>query len=229
MKLQIKTKWKYLWGVILLLAWLCVLVLFLKCNGALSVNTILNYKPENSALAALSMFGLFLLKSVDFIMHSGVLYAANGIMFPLPVAVILNVIGAAIMITPTYFIGRTLGEPVLIWIVDKYPKIHLIAEISERREFIVSMLMRMIGLPLLPVGLYIGAVKCHFTSYLLGSLIGLFPLLLTYTIMGESAGDLSSPVFWYALGSNIFICISTILVTTLILRRNRNRSKGVKK
>ena len=65
MKLQIKTKWKYLWGVILLLAWLCVLVLFLKCNGALSVNTILNYKPENNALAALSMFGLFLLKSLS--------------------------------------------------------------------------------------------------------------------------------------------------------------------
>ena len=110
--MKIKTKWKWLWGVILLFAWSTVLLVFLKSNGNLSVNSILNYKPENTGLAILSMLGLFLLKSVDFLMHSGVLYAADGIMFPLPAAVMINLIGAAIMLTPTYFIGRTLGEPV---------------------------------------------------------------------------------------------------------------------
>lgn len=83
-------------------------------------------------------------------MHSGVLYAADGIMFPLPAAVMINLIGAAIMITPTYFIGRTLGEPVLAWIVDRHPKIQMIAKISEKGEFALSIVMRMIGLPLLP-------------------------------------------------------------------------------
>ncbi len=227
--MKIKTKWKWLWGVILLFAWSTVLLVFLKSNGNLSVNSILNYKPENTGLAILSMLGLFLLKSVDFLMHSGVLYAADGIMFPLPAAVMINLIGAAIMITPTYFIGRTLGEPVLAWIVDRHPKIQMIAKISEKGEFALSIVMRMIGLPLLPVGLYLGAVKCRFTNYLFGSLIGLFPLLLTYTIIGTSAGDVSSPVFWYALGINVFICILTSIGTAVAFRKKRNHSEDVKK
>ncbi|MBQ2546203.1 MAG: hypothetical protein II557_07930, partial [Clostridia bacterium] len=92
-------------------ALLAVLLVFTGCrkNGGLTVEQLVTYKPKNPVAAALGMLGLFALKSVDFIMHSGVLYAASGVMFPLPVALALNIVGAAIMVTPCYFIGRALG------------------------------------------------------------------------------------------------------------------------
>ena len=168
------------------------------------------------------MAGLFLLKSVDFLMHSGVLYAANGIMFPLPVALLLNTLGAAIMVTPTYWIGRTMGAPVLRYIAEKHPKIEKVSAISSKREWLTSLLLRACGLPLLPVGLYMGAVNSRYSSYLLGSLIGIFPLMAAYTVMGTGIGDLSSPVFWWALGFNILICIAAIVILYFLLRKKKN-------
>jgi len=90
MKPIIDARWKWIWGAVLAFAWTSVVVLFVKSNGNLSVQELLNYQPESTLLALLTMAGLFLLKSVDFLMHSGVLYAANGIMFPPPVALLLN-------------------------------------------------------------------------------------------------------------------------------------------
>ena len=207
MKPIIDARWKWIWGAVLAFAWTSVVVLFVKNNGNLSVQELLNYQPESTALALLTMAGLFLLKSVDFLMHSGVLYAANGIMFPLPVALLLNTLGAAIMVTPT---------------AEKHPKIEKVSAISSKREWLTSLLLRACGLPLLPVGLYMGAVNSRYSSYLLGSLIGIFPLMAAYTVMGTGIGDLSSPVFWWALGFNILICIAAIVILYFLLRKKKN-------
>ena len=68
-------------------AWISLLILFLKNRGGLSVEDILRYQPESKTKAILIMQGLFALKSVDFLLHSGVLYAADGVMFSLPAAI----------------------------------------------------------------------------------------------------------------------------------------------
>ena len=60
------------------------------------------------------------------------------------------------------------------------------------------------------------------SSYLLGSLIGIFPLMAAYTIMGTSVGDLSSPVFWWALAFNILVCIAAIVILYFLLRKKKN-------
>ena len=198
MKPIIDARWKWIWGAVLAFAWTSVVVLFVKNNGNLSVQELLN------------------------LMHSGVLYAANGIMFPLPVALLLNTLGAAIMVTPTYWIGRTMGAPVLRYIAEKHPKIEKVSAISSKREWLTSLLLRACGLPLLPVGLYMGAVNSRYSSYLLGSLIGIFPLMAAYTIMGTSVGDLSSPVFWWALAFHILVCIAAIVILYFLLRKKKN-------
>ena len=86
-------KQKFIWGVILVAAWCLIGLIFYKTNGGLTVEQLVTYKPKNPVAAALAMLGLFALKSVDFIMHSGVLYAASGVMFPLPHALALNIVG----------------------------------------------------------------------------------------------------------------------------------------
>ena len=83
-------------------------------------------------------------------------------------------------------------------------------------------MLRACGLPLLPVGLYTGAVNSRYSSYLLGSLIRIFPLIAAYTIMGTSVGDLSSPVFWWALAFNILVCIAAIVILYFLLRKKKN-------
>ena len=215
MKYKIDRKWKWLWGCMLGAAWISLLILLLKNRGGLSVEDILRCQPESKGKVILVMLGLFTLKSVDFLLHSGVLYAADGVMFSLPTAIAINLLGAAVMVTPPFFIGRTMGEPMLNELTEKHPKIRQIAEIPEKTEFVVNILLRMTGLPLLPVALYVGAAKGRYAPYLFGSLLGLLPTLVAYTVMGVGIGDRSSPVFWIAFGSLGCVNAASIVLSGL--------------
>ncbi len=141
-------KGKWLWSAVLLLVWAALIALFIKTHGNLTVQQLLDYSPEEPLRAALVMLGLFTLKSLDFVMHSGVLYAADGVMFPLPCALALNLLGAAIMVTVPYFVGRSLGTPIAKRLREKYPKLAGVEKLRLGRGFLTAMFLRVASSPL---------------------------------------------------------------------------------
>lgn len=212
-----------IWGAVLLLAWGLVIALLFRLNGNLTVEDILNYQPNSPLLAAVAMLGLFLLKSVDFIMYSPVLYAASGIMFSFPVAVLINIAGVAIMVSTPYFIGRSLGPPVIQHLRDKYPKLQIIDRLHLNSDTASSFLLRMLGLPLIPVSLYLGAVRLRYSEYLLGSILGLLPVTICATVFGTAANDPDSPAFWLALIVQVSCMVLSALIYAIIMKRTSKR------
>ena len=205
------------WGCCLIVLWCGVVLLFYRMHGNFTLQELLRYRPDNPLLAALAMCGLFLLKSVDFIIFSPILYAASGIMYPLPAALCLNLIGAVILSVVPYFIGQSLGTPLLEWIYRKYPKFRETEYLSKKGTFLLTVVLRCVGIPVNIVSLYMGAAKFPFGSYLAGSVLGLLPGMLPYTVMGETAADFRSPVFAGALAVRIL----TILFSAVLYHRVR--------
>ena len=219
-------KQKIIWGIILIIAWCLIGLIIYKTNGGLTVEQLVTYKPKNPILAALAMLGLFALKSVDFIMHSGVLYAASGVMFPLPAALALNIVGAAIMVTPVYFIGRALGAPILEELKKKYPKLNNFVSQPLGGELVLSLLLRSSGLSLHVGSLYLGAAQTDFGKYLLGSVLGLLPIIIPFTIMGTSANDPKSPVFVTAFAVKITFSLISLLIAFIIQKRAQQKNES---
>ena len=186
---------KLLWGCALALLWAGVAVLFYHSNGQLTVEELLRFQPKNKLLAAAVMCTLFLLKSVDFLLHTGTLYAINGIMYSLPAAVLLNIVGICILSLLPYQLGKAFGPSILGRIIEKYPKVKEIEDDLRVNDFLLVVLLRCIGLPVNVVSLYLGARSFDFRTYLLGTVIGLLPIMLPYTIMGMSAAEPGSPIF----------------------------------
>lgn len=213
---------KLLWSVVLLLAWGFVFALLFHLDGELTVENILNYQPEKPVLAVAVMLGLYLLKSVDFILYSPILYAASGIMFPLPFALLLNMTGVAIMATTPYLIGRSLGPPVIGYLRNKYPKLQIMERLHLCRDTVAAFLLRMLGLPLIPVSLYLGAVEFPYGKYLLGSILGLLPVTICATVLGTTADTPDSPAFWIALGVQIFCMASSVIIYAVIQKKTGN-------
>ena len=118
-----------------------------------------------------------------------------------------------------------MGEPMLNELTEKHPKIRQIAEIPEKSELVVNILLRTTGLPLLPVALYVGAAKGRYAPYLFGSLLGLLPALVAYTVMGVGIGDRSSPVFWIAFGSLGCVNAASIVLSACLLKKHKERGK----
>ena len=210
---------RWIWGICLVLMWGCALLLFIKTNGKLSIEELLRYKPENPWLAALAMLGLYLLKSVDFLMHTGVLCAISAILFPLPAAFAVNLIGLAIISAVPYFIGKNLGAPILALIRNRYPKLRRLESLHARGVFFFAVLLRCVGVPVFVVGVYFGARKDDFAQYMAGSVLGMLPMMIPFTLLGESAADFTSPVFLAAIVTRVVVLIGSILLYRHMLKK----------
>ncbi len=192
---MITKRGKLLWGCALAILWTGVAVLFYHSNGNLTVEELLRFQPKNKVLATVVMCALFLLKSVDFLLHTGTLYAINGVMYSFPAAVMLNLVGICILSFLPYQLGKAFGTSMLGRLYEKYPKLKEIEDTFRVNDFLLVVLLRCIGLPVNVVGLYFGARRFDFKTFLLGSVTGLLPIMLPYTIMGMSAAEPGSPIF----------------------------------
>ncbi|MCR5138443.1 MAG: VTT domain-containing protein [Oscillospiraceae bacterium] len=202
----------WIWSCVLAVCWTVILVFLLKNRGGLTMEELLDYEPESPLLAVLILLGLYLLKSVDFLMHSGILYAAAGVMFPLPGALLLNTLGVAVICTTPYWLGRSLGAPLVEYLLGRYPKLKALSELRLKNDFVVSLLFRVSGLPLSICSMYMGAMKFDFRKYLLGSVLGFFPVMADYTVLGLAADDPGSPVFLIAIGIKLLLLAGSALV-----------------
>lgn len=216
---------KLLRNIIVIVFWLLLVILCFLNRDKITVEGILSFTPQNIAAAMLIMFLLFAVKSVTFFIYGGILYAASGIMFPLPVAVLVNLIGTVIMTSIPFFIGKKGGTKTIDKIIEKYPRLKILRDIPNNNELFVSFFVRIVGcIPADPLGIYLGASGIRYSKYICGTLLGLSSAIITFSVMGMSINDVTSPAFIISAVSETGIMI--LSVSIYLLWRNRNKKKS---
>lgn len=127
---QMQMTGKYLWfkrirTAVLICFWICLILLCLIHKDKITVESIVSYTPDNTALAVVIMLLLFALKSVTFVIYGSILYIVNGILFPLPGAILMNTLGSAIMATIPFWIGNKAGCGLLLQFTERHPKLEI--------------------------------------------------------------------------------------------------------
>ena len=180
----------------------------------------------NPWLAAV-LLAMFALKSVSVFFYAGILYAASGILFPLPIAVLVNLCGTAIMTTLQYCIGRRLGANAVQTVVNKFPKVAILREMRGENDFWFSFLSRANGvLPSDVVSFYMGAIRLRLPQYLAGCLLGMLPTNLTFPLMGMNIRQPGSAEFLTALSVQVIYSVISVAVFLLIRKRKRKTDGG---
>ncbi len=223
--MTIEKKEKYLWGAVLLLLWSGIGILLYRSSGSLTVQELLRYQPENKLLAALVMCGLFLLKSVDFLIHFGVLFAMSGVMYPLPLALFVNVFGILIISTVPYWIGRRLGAPLLDQLCEKHPRLRNVEKLGIQSEIVLNVLIRVMGIPVNIASLYMGARRFSFGKYLFASVLGNMSMMVPYTLMGLNADNPNSPIFIWSAMSELILSVCAIITYVFLLKRTARNAR----
>jgi len=179
-----------------LFIWLGLIILCFAFRESFGVESLVSFIPSNPAVAAAVMLLLFCLKGISIFIYCGILYAVSGVLFPLPAALVINVLGSALMISLPFWIGRKAGADALERLIARNPKLHLLKEIPNRNGVAVTFFVRIVGiLPSDPVSMYFGASGIRYTSFLVGSVSGLLPMIVSFTVMGMSVQDMTSPAF----------------------------------
>lgn len=179
----------------------------------ITIDELLSYSPENVFLAILFMLGLNVLKSISVLFPIIVLQIASGFLFNPVLAIIVNILGSAIVYTVPYFLGRFTGAEKAEKKIKANPKLVSIFEKQHKHEFFLSFFLRAIScLPGDLVSMYLGALKFCFPKYLIASMLGNLPGLIPATFMGTSITDPLSPEFITAAVITVFTALLSVVI-----------------
>ena len=179
--------------------WIAIIVICLLHKEDFTLEGILSYTPRQPLLAALVLWGLFAVKSLSIFLYSGLLYAASGILFPLPVAIAVNIAGTAVMVSIPYWLGKKLGSQAVQYILHRWPKSVMLRDLRSGSDFFFVLIVRLLGiLSADVVSGYMGAVGVRYKDYLPACLLGFLSACILFPIMGMSLSDIRSPQFLIA-------------------------------
>ena len=199
-------------------------VLIVLAAQLVPVDALTHLRTENTLTACLIAVGLYIFKCFDFVVHVGIVYSAVGMILPMWGAVVMNLLGTAIMTELPYAVGRLVGHGRVHEWKNRFPRL-VEAEAHVRDNIVIfSMLTRMLGVPLNVLGIYMGAEAYDHKQYTFGSLLGLLPTMVCFMVMGAGAADRSSTAFWIALGAQILVAVTAVMIFQRIKHRKTNQT-----
>ncbi len=212
-----KIPWKRL---LLLLLWAAVIVFCWIHRNDVTMDGIVRMSPRSEALAVLFMLGLFVLKSLTVVFYSGILYAVNGILFPLPLAIGVNLVGTGIMACIPYAIVRRVGGASLERYLSRHNNGAVLRSLQRDNAFWFAFLARIIKiLPYDVASAYFGVTGTPFLPYWLGSVLGVASSCVLFPILGMNIRTPRSPGF--VISAGIELAIALVSLTALLLMRRR--------
>jgi len=138
------------------------------------------------AAAVASILGVYLVKSLTFVVPASIVYIAVGMAFDPLTAVLINVCGIFLEVTVTYVAGIFLGGNYVLAKLENTKYGEKLLKMQSKNK--VSMLIAIRFLPVFPidiVSLLLGAMKTNYLQYIFVSLIGILPRVILFTLLGD--------------------------------------------
>ena len=163
----------------------------------LTAERIAAWSPRESGLAVVLLLALYAAKSLSVAFPLSALEAAGGLLFPLPAALAVNLLGAVTAQIIPFLLGRR-EQAGLETLTARHPR--LAALRPGDRPGRTVFLLRLAGAsPGDLVSLYLGAAGVPLRAYLTGGVLGSLPRVAAATVVGSALWEIGSPRFWLSL------------------------------
>lgn len=193
--------------------------------AAIFVTAILNYKTLSNIdirlliasassllIAELLVLGVYVVKAVLLVLPASLIYISVGVAMDWKRAVALNLIGIAVEVTVTYFLGKFLGKSAVEKKLNGTKMGDKLLNMQDKNKNLAIFTIRL--LPAFPIdfsSLFMGAFDFKFLPYLLFSVLGIAPRVVAFTILGDKIYDLI-PMKYIVLVAIAAIPIAAIVI-----------------
>ena len=157
--------------------------------STLDVRTLIDGVSSLTA-AALTVIGIYAVKSAVFVIPASLIYLSVGMAFDTPVALLINTLGIAVEITLSYFLGKFLGGEKVDAMLRGKKGYDLLNKLKEKGRFAFVFLLRFLSFPIDFGSLFFGASGFAYPSYFVMSLLGILPRVLLMTVLGYGIYEL---------------------------------------
>lgn len=167
-------------------------------------------------IAELIILGVYAVKAVMMVVPASLIYISVGMAFDPKRAVIVNLLGIALEVTVTYFLGKFLGKDAVENKIRNTKAGDKFFTMLEKNRNAAIFLMRFI--PAFPIdfsSLFMGAFDFKFFSYLIFSVLGIAPRVIAFTVIGEGIYELI-PMKYIVLA---VICAIPVVTAVLLIKK----------
>lgn len=167
-------------------------------------------------IAELIILGVYTVKAVMMVVPASLIYISVGMAFDPKRAVIVNLLGIALEVTVTYFLGKFLGKDAVEKKIRNTKAGDKFFTMLDKNRSAAIFLMRFI--PAFPIdfsSLFMGAFDFKFFPYLIFSVLGIAPRVIAFTVIGEGIYELI-PMKYIVLA---VICAIPVVTAVLLIKK----------
>lgn len=167
-------------------------------------------------IAELIILGVYAVKAVMMVVPASLIYISVGMAFDPKRAVIVNLLGIALEVTVTYFLGKFLGKDAVEKKIRNTKAGDKFFTMLDKNRNAAIFLMRFI--PAFPIdfsSLFMGAFDFKFFPYLIFSVLGIAPRVIAFTVIGEGIYELI-PMKYIVLA---VICVIPVVTAVLLIKK----------
>lgn len=191
-----------------------LVLLCIYIGSRMSIQGLISYTPSNVLLAAAGILALFAVKSLSVIFPLSVLYIVSAFWFGKWVGLAVCYLGLVVSCTIPYLLGRPFGAGMVEQLLCKYPKLQ---SVGDSNQLMFSYLLRIVSvLPGDLCSLFLGACSVDYRRYLIGSLLGLSPMMILHVLFADLFAQSLSGSFWEALTPQTIVVIVVLVVISII-------------
>jgi len=146
---------------------------------------------RNVWLIVLAVLLLYILKSVSVPVPLWLMVVTSGAVLPMYITYAVNIAGMVLLVSLRYLWGRRLGGGQVGRLLELNRDIRSFLEKddSKSKPWLLFVFRAVPSFPLNPVSQLYGAMGFDYVDYVLISLLGFLPSLITYTMVGKNAFD----------------------------------------
>ena len=151
---------------------------------------------ENKWLIVLVVELLYFILTAFPVFPISILCVASAMVFTFAESLIINIVGLAILFSVRYSTGMSAGGGSAQWIVRRSTKLtNLVEDEGKGNPWVLAVIRLLPFMPINPVSHLYGAMDFPFFKFMLISVSGFIPKLISYIIIGNNFANIFSPQF----------------------------------
>lgn len=184
----------------------------------------------NHFAAVLVILLFFAVKSFLPLVPLSVLFISSGLVFPSAFSVVLNAVGFGILVTVKYFYGKKFGGGNADKLVEKVEPVKRALKLDGNGNKLLLLLLRFLTfVPVNTVSRVYGTTDMKYTDYLVFSMLGFLPRLISWSVVGCNITNpftfsFTVPIITLLIFSGASLIIADLIFNMIVKNNNTERN-----
>lgn len=213
---------KLLIKILLILSIMSVAIIYYDELSNIDIRALIS-SASSPFVAYLTVLAVYAVKGAVFVIPASLIYISVGMAFQPLTAIIVNLLGIAIEVSVSYFIGRFLGGDYVSNLLEKNKGGKKLLELKEKNKQSSIFIVRF--LPVFPIdftSLFFGSMGFSFFKYVFFSVLGIAPRVILFTVLGDTIYDYIPTAFIIkAIIFAIPVAVIAAVIKWMISRRKK--------